>query len=48
MLSSSNLNAESASLDGMLCTTPSSPKNNFVGDNNSFNYNTILDGDNIK
>ena len=52
--SSSKSNAESASLDGTLCTppstptTPSSPKNDLEGGDDSFDYDAILDGDNTK
>jgi len=37
-------------LNGTLCTTstPSSPKNDFEGDNNGFNYDAILDSNNIE
>ncbi len=54
MPSSSNSITKSVSLDSTIYTTsiapitPSSPKNNFRGNDDSFDYDTILDGDNIK
>jgi hypothetical protein len=51
MSSSSNSNTDSASWDGTLCTIPttlSSSKNNFEANDDGFDYDVSLDGDNIE
>ena len=49
--SSSNSIADSTNLDGTLCTTlitPSSSKNDLEGDDDGFDYNAILDSNNVE